>query len=387
MARRTLTGWPAALLLIGAGIVSAVQVGKAPAAMEEMRRTLGLSLQAASWLLSSIGVVGALIGIGVGGASDRLGAKRVAIAGLVLQGAAAVGAALFPHLPVVFAARVFEGLGFQATTVAVPALIATAMPKDTRSAALAAWSTFMPVGLCVALAGAPLLLTHGWQALWWASALLAFAWAVLLLIWAPSGPHRERPQLPAAALREVLHASGPRLLGVLFFLFSATYFSLAGFLPALLRQAGVQDPSHASRLAGWAVLAGAAGNLLGAWLLARGVCAQRLVRTAFLLTAICTTGVLMIDSGVGLRYALCLAFCAVSALIPPALFAQVPLRAPRPELAGATTGIMVQGNSLGLVLGPALAGAAQARWSWPAVALLVALLCATAMAAAVDGRR
>jgi MFS family permease len=252
----------------------------------------------------------------------------------MLQGTAAAGAALFPCLPVVFAARVFEGLGFQATTVAVPALIATAMPKDTRAPALAAWSTFMPVGLCVALAGAPLLLTHGWQTLWWASALLAFAWAVLLLIWAPRGPQRERHQLPAAALREVVHARGPRLLGLLFFLFSATYFSLAGFLPVLLVQAGVQDPSHASRLAGWAVLAGAAGNLLGAWLLARGVCAQRLVRTAFLLTAICTTGVLMIDSGVGLRYALCLAFCVVSALIPPALFAQVPLRAPRNHDAG-----------------------------------------------------
>ncbi|KQY88228.1 hypothetical protein ASD35_11560 [Pelomonas sp. Root1444] len=364
-----------------------MQVGKAPAAMEEMRRTLGLSLHAASWLLSAIGIVGALIGVGVGGAADRLGAKRVAIAGLMLQGTAAAGAALFPYLPVVFAARVFEGLGFQATTVAVPALIATAMPRDTRAPALAAWSTFMPVGLCVALAGAPLLLTHGWQALWWASALLAFAWAVLLLIWAPREPQRERHRFPAAALLEVVHASGPRLLGVLFFLFSATYFSLAGFLPVLLMQAGVQDPSHASRLAGWAVLAGAAGNLLGAWLLARGVCAQRLVRAAFLLTAICTTGVLMINSGVVLRYALCLVFCVLSALIPPALFAQVPLRAPRPELAGATTGIMMQGNSLGLVLGPALAGAAQARWSWPAVALLVASFCATAMAAAVGGKR
>ncbi|HEU6456622.1 MAG TPA: hypothetical protein VN201_14300, partial [Roseateles sp.] len=55
--------WTATLLLVGAGLVSAMQVGKAPAALQAVQAGLGLPLERAAWLLSAFGIVGALFGI------------------------------------------------------------------------------------------------------------------------------------------------------------------------------------------------------------------------------------------------------------------------------------------------------------------------------------
>jgi hypothetical protein len=46
------TPWPTVLLIVGAGVVSAFQVGKAPAALAAIQADLGLDLVTASWLLS-----------------------------------------------------------------------------------------------------------------------------------------------------------------------------------------------------------------------------------------------------------------------------------------------------------------------------------------------
>ncbi|MGE0949112.1 MFS transporter, partial [Bordetella pertussis] len=49
-------------LVVGAGIVSAMQVGKVPAALPELRAALDASLAQASWLLSAFAAIGAALG-------------------------------------------------------------------------------------------------------------------------------------------------------------------------------------------------------------------------------------------------------------------------------------------------------------------------------------
>ncbi|WKB55681.1 MFS transporter [Eleftheria terrae] len=377
--RAGLAGWPAALLLIGAGVVSAVQIGKVPAAMDALRQSIGLSQQGAGWLLSAVGVVGALVGLLAGVAVDRLGAKRVVVAGLLLQALAAVLATLWPGVWLLFAARLVEGLGFQAATVAAPVLIAATMPQRSRGAALAAWSTFMPLGMCLALVIAPPLLERSWQALWWASAALALGGAAGVWRLSPLGAGAAQRPSHDTGLHHVWLARGPLLLALLFLLFTTAYFAVIGFLPTLLSSAGLGEASRMGRLSAWAVVMGAGGNLAAAWLLARGARANHLLGPAFLLLAACAAGVLLLDAQGWVRYTLCLAFGGVAGLVPATLFAQAPRQVSRPELAGAGNGLLMQGNNLGLVLGPALAGALVERWGWTAVMLLVGLLCALAV--------
>ena len=76
--------WPSILLIVGAGVVSAFQLGKAPMALAAVQADLAVGLATVSWLLSAFAVVGALAGIAVGVAVDHVGARRMALAGLLL---------------------------------------------------------------------------------------------------------------------------------------------------------------------------------------------------------------------------------------------------------------------------------------------------------------
>ena len=61
-ARPATSPWPATLLLVGAGLVCAAQVGKAPAALQAVQAALAMPLAQAAWLLSAFGVVGVWAG-------------------------------------------------------------------------------------------------------------------------------------------------------------------------------------------------------------------------------------------------------------------------------------------------------------------------------------
>jgi MFS transporter, DHA1 family, inner membrane transport protein len=69
---------------------------------------------------------------------------------------------------------------------------------------------------------------------------------------------------------------------------------------------------------------------------------------------------------------------AIGGLIPVALLDAAGRYAPRPDLVGATIGFVMQGNSAGLALGPAAAGAIAAAAGWPALAALVVAMAAVA---------
>ncbi|HBN54685.1 MAG TPA: hypothetical protein DD456_11860, partial [Stenotrophomonas sp.] len=66
---RPATDRAALVLVIGAGIVSAFQVGKVPVALQSLRADLGVDLGAVSWVLSAFALVGALASLLIGAVS------------------------------------------------------------------------------------------------------------------------------------------------------------------------------------------------------------------------------------------------------------------------------------------------------------------------------
>src|SRR5688572_789780 len=88
------SSWTTILILVGAGLVSAIQVGKATVALATVQADLHLDLAVASWLLSAFALIGALAGGPIGLAVDRIGTKRVLMSGLVLQGLSSAAGAL-----------------------------------------------------------------------------------------------------------------------------------------------------------------------------------------------------------------------------------------------------------------------------------------------------
>lgn len=376
--------WPVTLLLVGAGLVSAVQLGKAPAALQAMQADLGLPLERAAWLLSAFGVVGALFGIAIGTATDRLGARRTLVAGLALQGAASAAGAAAQDAALLIASRLVEGVGFLAVIVAAPALIARVVPASRAAGPMAAWSTFMPAGMSLVLLASPWLLAAGWRALWWVGSGLALGYAALAAWRAPRDATQRSPSRGSALpLHRTLLARGPLALLLLFMVYASAWFALFGLLPVVLDGGLAATPAQANMLTALAIASGGAGNLAGGALLARGMRPAWLVAGALGVCALLALSVAMESLGAWPRYGLVVAFATVAGLVPPALFAEAPAQAPHASTLGLTLGMMMQGNNLGLVAGPAAGAALAAAGGWPALAAGVAAMAGTGIVVAV----
>ena len=66
-------------------------------------------------------------------------------------------------------------------------------------------------------------------------------------------------------------------------------------------------------------------------------------------------------------------YSAVIGLISGALFTALPVHAPRPELLGASTGVMLQGSNIGTLLGPPISGALVTDGGWSSAAWLTSI--------------
>lgn len=373
--------WPATLLLVGAGIVSAVQVGKAPAALQAVQAALVMPLSQAAWLLSAFGVVGAVFGIAIGLVADRLGARRALIAGLLLQGIASAAGAMAQGPALLIASRIVEGIGFLGAIVAAPALIAHIARGRHAAGPLGAWSTFMPAGMALILFASPCLLLYGWRTLWWVGSAAALVFASAVAWRAPRvAPARDNAST-AALLRQTLLARGPICLLLLFMLYSGAWFALFGLLPVVLQDGLAPTPSRANALTAFAIGAGAMGNLLGGALVAHGARPSSALAWAFGASAVLALVVAAAPLGAASRFGLVVAFAVVSGIVPPALFAEAPSQAPHPAAVGVTVGMMMQGNNLGLVAGPAAGAALTVAGGWPALGAGVAAAFTTAAVA------
>src|SRR5215470_4461782 len=99
-----------------------------------------VSAAALSWILSGYTIVLAAGMIGAGRWADRLGRRRVFLAGMgVFTGASAI-CAVSPGAGVLIAARVLQGFGAAALTPASLALILRAFPKSRVPQAIALWA-------------------------------------------------------------------------------------------------------------------------------------------------------------------------------------------------------------------------------------------------------
>ena len=77
-----------AAITVGAGVVVALNFGKLPPALAELRAEFGFTLVEVSWLTSLLMFAGACFGIAGGSIADRFGHRRTMLSGLTLVGVA-----------------------------------------------------------------------------------------------------------------------------------------------------------------------------------------------------------------------------------------------------------------------------------------------------------
>jgi MFS family permease len=365
-----------AALVVAVGVTCALHVGKLPVAIPVLRESLGLSLVQAGFLLSLVQLAGMTLGLLVGLMADRLGPRRVMLAGLLLLAAGSALGALAPNVSLLLATRVLEGMGFLLAVLPAPGLLRQRVQDaPTLSRSLGWWGAYMPLGTALALLlGVPLLSAVGWRWAWLLLALLSLLAAAGLARWvAPDAQALAfaAPQGNAALgprLRRTLRAPGPWLMALAFFLYSGQWLAVVGFLPTIYHQAGYTGAAVAS-LSALAAGINMAGNIGAGWWLAHGARPGAVLTLAYVAMGAGAGVAFGAEGHPVLQYLAVLVFSGVGGLIPGTLFGLAVKLAPDSDTVSTTVGWMQQFSALGQFLGPPVVAwvatlAGGWHWTW-----------------------
>ena len=306
--------------------------------------------------LGIYGLTQALLQLPLGMASDRLGRKRVIVAGLLVFAAGSLLAALADSVTGLLWGRALQGAG--AVSAAVTALLADQTRDAVRTKAMALVGGSIGLMFAVALVAAPVLAAHiGLAGLFGLTCALALG-GVAVVIWAVPPEPAQHQNAPRGRLADVWPQPDLLRLNLGVFVLHTVQLAMWVAVPALLVQAGLAKAQHWQAYLPAVLLSFVAMG--GLFALER---AGKL--RAALLSAIAL--VLLVQVGLGLLAAsgqpatlwvlgllLFLFFCGFNALeaSQPSLVSRM---AP-PHLRGAALGSYNTLQSLGLFAGGALGG-------------------------------
>ncbi|SDV46039.1 MFS transporter [Chitinasiproducens palmae] len=138
-------------------------------ALPELTRALDLSASQKLWVLNSYALVVSGLLLGMGTLGDRLGHKRLFLAGLVVFGMASIGAAFAPSASALIVARAMLGIGAAMMMPATLAIIRLAFSDEReRAMAIGVWAAVASGGAAFGPMVGGLLLEH----FWWGSVFL-----------------------------------------------------------------------------------------------------------------------------------------------------------------------------------------------------------------------
>ena len=372
------TRWGAAFILIFAGVISALQIGKAAIAVPILQRELALTLVAASWIVGAYGVLGAAAGLPAGILSSMLRARTTLIAGLAVAGIGSIAGAFAESAAILIATRVLEGCGSLAASLAVPRLLrAVTAPRDLPPM-LAVFAAHLPFGSVVMMLLAPHAMWFGWQGLWLINGAIVLGYAVAIACMRldePPAAHAAPSVL--SNIGAVLGTPGPVLLALAFGTYTFQYLALSGLLPALLVDRMGLSIAAAGTVSAIAVAANAVGNMSAGALLRLGVPVWSIMAAAFASVGLAAIGIFSDAAPVALVTVLAAASLGLTGLIPGSIYAAAPRIAPTSAMLAIALGLINQVTNIGNLSGPA-AMAFTVQWlGWSGAPLLFAAVAVT----------
>ncbi|MDR6887764.1 MULTISPECIES: MFS transporter [Variovorax] len=383
------THWRGVALVVAAGVVASLQVGKVAIAVPELRADFGLDLSMVGWLMAMFSLLGVAGAVPVGAWVARAGDRRLVVAGLLAIAAGSTAGALAGGVAVLLAGRIVEGLGFVLITIAGPSVLQRMVSPGGKDLAFAIWSCFMPTGIAIALFSGSLL--DGWRGFWLGNAALAALLALLLLLGVPRSVGGSAAPVSwhsmARDAADTAKAGAPALIAASFVIYSLQFFALFSFLPVLLIERMGVDMAAAGSLSAVACCVNVAGNLVAGVLLKRGVARWLLAAVASASMGLSAIGIFLPVLGAVPAFLLCLVFSGAGGLLPATLIGTSPIVAPSARLVPISMGLLMLGSNLGQMIGPLIVGGAVDLLGWPAAAVIVAVAGAMGVLLALGLRR
>lgn len=343
-----------------------------------MRDGLGASLGQAGWLLALVNLTAAVGGMMIALTVDRFGHRRLIVLGTALCCGTSLLGALSGSIDLLLVWRFLEGLGFIIVTVSVPTLVLRVTDLADRHRSMTIWTSYMPAGAgAMMLIAAAILPGTSWRVVWLVASGLSFAMLLALLLRAVPRHEldaqltRRRPILHEMA--EVATSGGPLAIALCFGAYSCCWLAIVGFLPTLQVDRLGLSTSTAAIVTAFVTAVNVTGNLAAGWLLQCGLPRAVVIGGAAVSMAFCAAGIFVDGVPDLVRLILAGVYSAVIGVVPGALFTGLPVHSPRPELIGASTGLLMQGSNIGGLIGPPIAGALVAGGGWPQAAWLTTI--------------
>lgn len=355
-----------AWLVVAAGGVAALQVGKLPPALPALQAELGLTLVQSGFLLSIVQLAGLSLAVFMGLLADGMGLKRSMVRGLCLLALASGLGGFASSVTALLVLRAIEGLGFLLVALPAPALIRRLVPPAQLPGMLGVWGSYMPTGTALALLLGPLFIpVWGWGAWWWLFAAVSLAMALWLYRVVPTDPPVPAGRAGQGAwtrLRLTLSTPGPWLVALTFGMYSGQWLAVVGFLPSIYAAAGVSG-ALLGVLTALAAAVNMAGNMASGRLLQRGWAPRSTLWLGFGAMALGSTLAFaaLTEGWPWLRFAGVLLFSGVGGLVPGTLFSLAVRLAPGEQQVATTVGWVQQLSALGQFVGPPTAAALAAH--------------------------
>ena len=379
------TRWNAVFVLIFAGVVSALQIGKAAIAVPILQHELALTLLAASWVVGAYGVLGAAAGLPLGILSSVMSARATLIAGLVTAGIGSTAGAFAESGTVLIATRVLEGCGSLAAALAVPRLLRAVTAGRDLTSVLALFAAHLPFGSVVMMLLGAQAMVFGWRTLWLVNGAIVLGYAVAvarLRIDETQAPHAAPPSV-LGNIGAVLGTPGPLLLALAFGTYTFQYLALSGLLPALLVDRMGLSIATAGTVSAIAVAANAVGNMSAGALLRLRVPVWSILAGAFAFVGFAALGIFSAAAPVALVAVLAAASLGLTGLIPGSIYAAAPRLAPTSAILAIGLGLINQMSNLGNLAGPAATAFTVQAIGWSGAPLLFGAVAVTGVTLAL----
>src|SRR5450755_19668 len=139
----------------------------------------GTSLSSLSWVLNGYTIVFAAVLVPAGRWADRVGRRRLFVAGLLVFSAGSLCCGLAPGVTVLIAARVVQAAGAGLMVPASLSLLLASVPPSARSQAIGTWSALGALGAALGPVIGGSLVQFSWRWVFWINLPVGLA-AVLL---------------------------------------------------------------------------------------------------------------------------------------------------------------------------------------------------------------
>jgi EmrB/QacA subfamily drug resistance transporter len=161
------------------------------------------SLSSLSWVLNAYTIVFAAVLVPAGRWADRIGRRRLFVAGLAIFTAGSVLCGLAPGVAALIAARVIQAAGAGVMVPASLSLLLAAVPAQARAKALGTWSALGALGAALGPVIGGSLVQVNWRWVFWINVPVGVAAVVLAVRVVPESrdlASRGRPDLLGAGL-------------------------------------------------------------------------------------------------------------------------------------------------------------------------------------------